>query len=304
MPWRANEPPPCGWFGQRARLASRHARAPTYCSPVCPDLYRSCTGRGPAGGSRAGLLLCLPMSRRDYDRAPAAPSSDGVRVLRTERRPTDRVGTGWASARHLPTPCPHSPLSRPHPHRFRNNDSCERRLRRHPAVPGILRHPRKSVTGTIRPNPRGIPRENAKNNKQQKLLRLIVDQVLVRGWRVEIKFRIPLEEPPTPPHRALSSKDRLRSLGINERREFPPQPQPRARKGHRELIPAPSTAGNYGRAAPSLRFRPPPAPQASSRPPSDHLTRSTAVAAFCSALRPGFPPPLTPASGGIRKTIV
>ena len=26
----------------------------------------------------------------------------------------------WTSARHLPTPCPHSPLSRPHPHRSNN----------------------------------------------------------------------------------------------------------------------------------------------------------------------------------------
>ena len=26
----------------------------------------------------------------------------------------------WTSARHLPTPCPHSALSRPHPHRFNN----------------------------------------------------------------------------------------------------------------------------------------------------------------------------------------
>ena len=56
------------------------------------------------------------------------------------------------------------------------------------------------------------------------------------------------------------ANDRLRSLGINERRELPPQPPPRARKGQRELVPAPSTAGNYGRATPSLRFRPPGAP--------------------------------------------
>ena len=30
------------------------------------------------------------------------------------------MGKAWTSARHLPTPCPHSALSRPHPHRFNN----------------------------------------------------------------------------------------------------------------------------------------------------------------------------------------
>ena len=62
----------------------------------------------------------------------------------------------------------------------------------------------------------GRSREKAKNNKRQKLLRLVVDQVLVRGWRVEIQLRIPLDEPPPPPDRGLSSKDRLRSLGVED----------------------------------------------------------------------------------------
>ena len=48
--------------------------------------------------------------------------------------------------------------------------------------------------------------------QRQKLLRLVVEQVLVRGWRVDIKLRIPLEEPPNPHDPMLSSKDRLRSL--------------------------------------------------------------------------------------------
>ena len=30
----------------------------------------------------------------------------------------ERVDKAWTSAAHLPTPCPHSPPSRPHPHRF------------------------------------------------------------------------------------------------------------------------------------------------------------------------------------------
>ena len=49
--------------------------------------------------------------------------------------------------------------------------------------------------------------------QRQKLLRLVVEHVFVRGWRVEIQLRIPLDEPPTPPDRRMSSKDCLRSLG-------------------------------------------------------------------------------------------
>ena len=50
-------------------------------------------------------------------------------------------------------------------------------------------------------------------DQRQKLLRLVVEQVLVQGWRVEIKLRIPLDEAPTPPDPTPSSKDRLRSVG-------------------------------------------------------------------------------------------
>ena len=46
-------------------------------------------------------------------------------------------------------------------------------------------------------------------------MRLVVEHVFVRGWRVKIQLRIPLDEPPPPPDRGLSSKDRLRSLGVN-----------------------------------------------------------------------------------------
>lgn len=48
--------------------------------------------------------------------------------------------------------------------------------------------------------------------QRQQLLRLIVEQVLVKGWQVEIKLRIPLDSPPEPPGARVSSKDRLRSL--------------------------------------------------------------------------------------------
>ena len=66
-------------------------------------------------------------------------------------------------------------------------------------------------------------------DKQQKLLRLVIDEVRVTGWNVEIRLRIPLDQPiPTPPtnprsrrrkpraqdpKEAVSSSDRLRSLG-------------------------------------------------------------------------------------------
>jgi site-specific DNA recombinase len=49
-------------------------------------------------------------------------------------------------------------------------------------------------------------------DQRQKLLRLVVDEVRVKGWQVEIRFRIPLDSPPEPPGKGLSTKDRLRSL--------------------------------------------------------------------------------------------
>ena len=49
-------------------------------------------------------------------------------------------------------------------------------------------------------------------DQRQKLLRLLVDEVRVAGWQVEIRFRIALDSPPKPPDERVSSKDRLRSL--------------------------------------------------------------------------------------------
>lgn len=61
--------------------------------------------------------------------------------------------------------------------------------------------------------------------QRQRLVRLLVDQVRATGPHVEIHLRIPLDEPPSPDNtdgrpatgdaaeRAVSSKDRLRSLG-------------------------------------------------------------------------------------------
>jgi len=48
--------------------------------------------------------------------------------------------------------------------------------------------------------------------QRQKLLRLVVEEVRVRGWRVEIRLRIPLDTRPQPPGKNPSTKDRLRSL--------------------------------------------------------------------------------------------
>jgi site-specific DNA recombinase len=77
---------------------------------------------------------------------------------------------------------------------------------------------------------------------RQKLLRLIIEEVRVTGWDVEIRLRIPLDEPPpTQPTEAsrpkgrrgprpLSSQDRLRSLS-GHRRWIPPPRRSHDRKG-------------------------------------------------------------------------
>jgi site-specific DNA recombinase len=57
--------------------------------------------------------------------------------------------------------------------------------------------------------------------QRQKLLRVVVDDVRVSGWLVEIRFRIPLDDPPEPPSTRVSTKNRLRSLHRDERRELP-----------------------------------------------------------------------------------
>ena len=62
------------------------------------------------------------------------------------------------------------PPSRPHPHRFCNNDSWERRRLR--PAPGLLRHPKQSVYGTNQPIPTGVPRGNARNNSEKVSYRL------------------------------------------------------------------------------------------------------------------------------------
>jgi site-specific DNA recombinase len=71
--------------------------------------------------------------------------------------------------------------------------------------------------------------------QRQQLLRLVVEEIRVTGWNVEIRLRIPLDDdphgnpPPIPsppgpsgPRRA-SSNDRLRSLGGHQRPQLPTQ---------------------------------------------------------------------------------
>ena len=60
-------------------------------------------------------------------------------------------------------------------------------------------------------------------DQRQKLLRLVIDEVRVIGWQVEIRLRIPLDSPPEPPDKRVSTKDRLRSLHDNERRKLSPK---------------------------------------------------------------------------------
>ena len=78
--------------------------------------------------------------------------------------------------------------------------------------------------------------------QRQKLLRLVIEEVRVTGWDVEIRLRIPLDEgPPTThppagpgdkggPRPVVSSDDRLRSLGEPQGRQLPTE-GPRPRQG-------------------------------------------------------------------------
>src|SRR5665811_504646 len=84
------------------------------------------------------------------------------------------------------------------------------------------------------------------NTQREHLLRLLIDDVHVTGWHVQIHLRIPLDAPdadhtrpgpnrPTPPPagpRRVSSQDRLRSVGVHQRGLLPvtrppcPHPDP------------------------------------------------------------------------------
>ena len=72
-------------------------------------------------------------------------------------------------------------------------------------------------------------------NQKQTLLRLVVEEVHVTGWHVQIRLRIPLDDNPDNPPRPqdptpdpdqpnrVSTEDRLRSLGGHQRPQLPAQ---------------------------------------------------------------------------------
>jgi site-specific DNA recombinase len=84
--------------------------------------------------------------------------------------------------------------------------------------------------------------------QQQKLLRLLIEEVQVTGWHVQIQLRIPLDDPPggdqthhqtSPPAPApansspspMSTEDRLRSLHTDQGRLAPARRSPRRQGG-------------------------------------------------------------------------
>jgi site-specific DNA recombinase len=87
--------------------------------------------------------------------------------------------------------------------------------------------------------------------QRQDLLRLLIEDVQVTGWHIQIRLRIPLNDPPnsghpdhprSPPSPAspdgtttpVSTEDRLRSLHGHQRPQLPPQEPPRRRRDHHQ----------------------------------------------------------------------
>ncbi len=78
-------------------------------------------------------------------------------------------------------------------------------------------------------------------DQKQRLLRLVIEEVRVKGTRVEIHFRIPLDEPPgpddtppapeSPPRKRVSIIESLRSVGTDERAVRAVRSGARARSG-------------------------------------------------------------------------
>jgi site-specific DNA recombinase len=71
--------------------------------------------------------------------------------------------------------------------------------------------------------------------QRQQLLRLVVEQVLVKGWQVEIKLRIPLDTPPDLPGGRVSTKDRLRSLHASRGEKLSLQRSPGTHRSQCEI---------------------------------------------------------------------
>jgi site-specific DNA recombinase len=87
--------------------------------------------------------------------------------------------------------------------------------------------------------------DNLDFDQKQTLLRLVIEEVHVTGWNIEIQMKIPLDAPEErPPPPAVSTQDRLRSLGSHRRRVLPHAPSPNQRRttGQKQLNnPGPGT---------------------------------------------------------------
>ena len=82
------------------------------------------------------------------------------------------------------------------------------------------------------------------DTQKQQLLRLLIEDVRVTGWHVQIRLRIALDPPPPPPDRGptgptgqpsphprpVSTQDRLRSVSGRRRRVLPATPKATARQ--------------------------------------------------------------------------
>ena len=118
--------------------------------------------------SRFPTTKPAPMRRRAHELswlrwiAAGSLSDDLLRVVRGEGRFSQPAQPGIRRHRQ-------NNVSEtggiPHVHRFDNNDSSQQRqLPRHQTVPGLFRHPRKSVDGIFRSNTVGFHRDKARNN--------------------------------------------------------------------------------------------------------------------------------------------
>lgn len=96
------------------------------------------------------------------------------------------------------------------------------------------------------------------DTQKQQLLRLLVEDVRVTGWHVQIRLRIALDPPPPePPHptgppdkpsppRPVSTQDGLRSVGGHLRRVLPDAPRrPQERSRQTELTNHPHGSGDF-----------------------------------------------------------
>jgi hypothetical protein len=100
---------------------------------------------------------------------------------------------------------------------------------------------------------RTIATTGPEQDTSAELLRLVVEEVRVTGWNVQIQLRIPLDDPPAEqrsrvPPRPVSTEDGLRSLGAVEGRQLPPtqsRPRPRPHRQTRHLNSHPHSPAPY-----------------------------------------------------------